>query len=89
MALLYIILNMIGFLFQSVTQAYLEKENSGSPNRSRTYDLPSQVRMFYRWATGDLWELGHNIKFISQTPLIDIQILPVCSLMALAPTSLL
>ena len=27
-------------IFQSVTQAYSEKEISSSPNRSRTYDLP-------------------------------------------------
>ena len=31
---------MIDVFFQSLTQAYSEKENLSGPNRSQTYDIP-------------------------------------------------
>ena len=34
-------------VFQSVTQAYSEKEISEAPNRSRTYDLPISTAYIY------------------------------------------
>ena len=45
------------FFSVSDTRIYSEKENPSSPNGSRTYDLPINISVIYRWAKGDPWEL--------------------------------